>query len=109
MKNIRVRPVSGATGKDPDEKSEHVSRNNLMMGGLNGEPTDDEEKFNNLQLAKAQEIIDRAGPAAFYWMSDIAAQLALLCAAQINGIPTNVKVELGASATAGDVVRVVVK
>jgi hypothetical protein len=42
-------------------------------------------------------------------MSDIAAQLALLAAAQINGIPTNVNVELGASATAGDVVRVVVK
>ena len=68
----------------------------------------DEEKFNDLQLTKAQEIIDRAGPAAFYWMSDIAAQLALLSAAQINGIPTNVNVELGASATAADVVRVVV-
>jgi hypothetical protein len=53
----------------------------------------DEEKFNDLQLTKAQEIIDRAGPAAFYWMSDIAAQLALLSAAQINGIPTNVNVE----------------
>jgi len=69
----------------------------------------DEEKFNDAQLTKAQEIIDRAGPAAFYWMSDIAAQLALLSAAQINGIPTNVNVELGESATAGDVVRVVVK
>ena len=69
----------------------------------------DEEKFNDLQLSKAQEIIERAGPAAFYWMSDIAAQLALLSAAQINGIPTNVNVELGESATAGDVVRVVVK
>jgi len=42
-------------------------------------------------------------------MSDIAAQLALLCAAQINGTPTNVNVELGQSATAEDVVRVVVK
>jgi hypothetical protein len=42
-------------------------------------------------------------------MSDIAAQLALLCAAHINGIPTNVNVELGESATAADVVRVVVK
>ena len=69
----------------------------------------DEEKFNDLQLTKAQEIIDRAGPAAFYWMSDIAAQLALLSAAQINGIPTNVNVELGESTTAADVVRVVVK
>ena len=69
----------------------------------------DEEKFNGAQLTKAQEIIERAGPAAFYWMSDIEAQLALLSAAQINGIPTNVNVELGESATAGDVVRVVVK
>ena len=69
----------------------------------------DEEKFNGAQLTKAQEIIERAGPAAFYWMSDIAAQLALLSAAQINGIPTNVNVELGQSATAADVVRVVVK
>jgi len=42
-------------------------------------------------------------------MSEIAAQLALLAAAQINGIPTNVNVELGESATAADVVRVVVK
>jgi len=47
--------------------------------------------------------------AAFDWMSDIAAQLALLSAAQINGIPTNVNIVLGESATAADVVRVVVK
>jgi hypothetical protein len=42
-------------------------------------------------------------------MSDIAVQLALLSVAQINGIPTNVNVELGERATAGDVVRVVVR
>ena len=45
-KNIRVRPISGITGKDNEEKqSEHVSRNNLM--GM-GEPTDDEEKFKKM-------------------------------------------------------------
>ena len=69
----------------------------------------DEAKFSDDHLAKAQEILDKAGPGAFYWMSDIAAQLALLAAAQINGIPTNVNAELGESATAQDVVRVVVK
>ena len=69
----------------------------------------DEAKFSDSHLAKAQEILDKAGPGAFYWMSDIAAQLALLAAAQINGIPTNVNAELGESATAQDVVRVVVK
>ena len=69
----------------------------------------DEAKFSDDHLAKAQVILDKAGPSAFYWMSDIAAQLALLAAAQINGIPTNVNAELGESATAEDVVRVVVK
>ena len=68
-----------------------------------------EAKFSDDQLAKAQVILDKAGPGAFYWMSDIAAQLALLAAAQINGIPTNVNAELGESATAEDVVRIVVK
>ena len=47
-KNIRVRPISGVTGKDIDDKqSERVSRNNLM-GGIMGDPTDDEEKFNKM-------------------------------------------------------------
>ena len=46
-KNIRVRPQSGATGKDADDRqSEHVSRNNLAA--VLGEPTDDEEKFNKM-------------------------------------------------------------
>ena len=42
-------------------------------------------------------------------MTEIAAQLSILAAAQINGKPTNVSVELGKDATAGDVVRVVVE
>jgi len=42
-------------------------------------------------------------------MSDSAAQLALPSAALINSIPTNVNLELGESATAADVVKVVVK
>jgi hypothetical protein len=42
-------------------------------------------------------------------MSTIAAHLALLCAAQINGIPTNVNVGLEESAMTADVVRVDVK
>ena len=69
----------------------------------------DDAKFSDDHLAQAQEILDKASPGAFYWMSVIAAQLALLAAAQINGIPTNVNAELGESATAQDVVRVVVK
>jgi hypothetical protein len=42
-------------------------------------------------------------------MTEIAAQLSILSAAQINGIPTNVNVELGESATPEGVVEVVIK
>lgn len=69
----------------------------------------DHEKFSDPRINQAQGILDRAGPSAFYWMTDISAQLCLLAAAQINGIPTNVNAELGSSATAEDIVRIVVK
>jgi hypothetical protein len=54
-------------------------------------------------------ILDRAGPASFYWMTEIAAQLSILAAAQINGIPTNVSVELGEGATPEAVIDIVIK
>ena len=54
-KNIRVRPISGVTGKEggDERQSEHVSRNNLI-GGL-GEPTDDEDKFNKMINLEMEE------------------------------------------------------
>jgi hypothetical protein len=73
------------------------------------ENNNDREKFSDAQIAEAQRILDRAGPAAFYWMSDIAAQLAVLAAAQANGLPTNVGEKLGDRATAEAIVDVVVK
>jgi hypothetical protein len=69
----------------------------------------DHEKFSDPRINQAQGILDRAGPSAFYWMTEISAQLCLLAAAQINGIPTNVSAELSSSATAEDIVRIVVK
>ena len=80
----------------------------LLLDVINDD-NNDCEKFSDTRINQAQRILDRAGPSAFYWMSEIAAQLALLAAAQINGIPTNVNVELGENATAQDVVRVVVQ
>ena len=69
----------------------------------------DLEKFSDTRIKQAQLILDRAGPAAFYWMTEIAAQLSILAAAQINGIPTNVSVELGVGATPEAIVNIVVK
>ena len=66
-------------------------------------------KFSDSQLAEASRIHDRAGPSAFYWMTEIAAQMTLLATAQINQIPTNVNVELQDSATPEQVVDIVVK
>jgi hypothetical protein len=42
-------------------------------------------------------------------MTEIGAQLTMLAAAQINGIPTNVDAELKGSATPEDIVRIVVR
>lgn len=69
----------------------------------------DREKFSDAQIAEAQRILDRAGPAALYWMSDIAAQLAVLAAATANGLPTNVSAKLGSGATAEAIVEIVVQ
>ncbi len=69
----------------------------------------DREKFNDDQLAEAQRIFDRAGPSAFFWMTEIAAQMTLLATAQINGIPTNVNYELKEGATPEQVIDAVVK
>jgi hypothetical protein len=69
----------------------------------------DREKFNDDQLAEAQRIFDRAGPSAFFWMTEIAAQMTLLATAQINGIPTNVNQDLKEGATPEKVIDAVVK
>ena len=67
------------------------------------------EKFSDSRINQAQQLLDRAGPAAFYWMGEIAAQLAVLSAAQINGIPTNVNAELRDGATPEAIIDIVVK
>jgi hypothetical protein len=68
----------------------------------------DIEKFSDARIQQAERILDRAGPSAMYWMTDIAAQLAFLAAAQINGIPTNIDGEVGESATAEAIIKAVV-
>ena len=80
----------------------------FLLDLINDEKND-AEKFSDARLAQAQRIIDRAGPGAMYWMTDIAAKFAFLAAAQINGIPTNVSAELPDSATPEDIVRIVVR
>lgn len=69
----------------------------------------DAAKFSEHRIAEAQKILDRAGPAAMYWMTEIAAQLSYLSAAQINNIPTNVTDELKNGATAAEVAKLVVR
>ena len=69
----------------------------------------DVEKFSDEALEQASEIIEQVGPGAFYWMADIAAQMVLLSEASLRGFPTNVSIELGASATAEEIVEYVVR
>ena len=67
------------------------------------------EKFSDEALERAAEIIDQVGPGAFYWMTDIAAQMVVLSEATLLGFSTNVSVELGASAEADSIVDLVVR
>jgi hypothetical protein len=69
----------------------------------------DLEKFSDARIEQAERILDRAGPSAMYWMTDIAAQLAFLAAAQKNGIPTSVDAKVGEHATPEAIVKAVVK
>ena len=75
-----------------------------------GDDRDGAQKFSDARIAQGQGILDRAGPAAFYWMTEIATQLAVLSAAKINGMGTNVEAELGSVGVTPDaVIRVVVQ
>ena len=67
------------------------------------------EKFSDEALVRAAEIIEQVGPGAFYWMTDIAAQMVVLSEATLRGFSTNVSVELGASADADSIVDLVVR
>jgi hypothetical protein len=91
-----------------DATSIAVDIKRYLLNAIN-DNNNDVPKFSEAQILEAQRIIDRAGPVALYWMSDIAAQLAVLSAAQINGLPTNVEQKLGGSATPQAIVEVVVK
>jgi hypothetical protein len=69
----------------------------------------DLEKFSDARIEQAERILDRAGPSAMYWMTDIAAQLAFLAAAKVNGIATSVDTKVGEQATPEAIVKAVVK
>ena len=66
------------------------------------------EKFSDVRLHQAREMVDRLGPGAFYWMTDIAASLAAGYAARINGVRTNVNEEVLSPATPEAVIKSVV-
>jgi len=69
----------------------------------------DKEKYSDTRLAQGQQILDRAGASALYFMADIATQLSIVASAQINGIPNNVEAELRGAATPENIINKVIK
>ena len=69
----------------------------------------DREKYSDARLAQGQEILDKAGSSALYFMADIATQLSIVASAQMNGIPNNVEVDLRGSATPENIINKVIK
>jgi len=69
----------------------------------------DREKYSEDRLSQGQEILDKAGASALYFMADIATQLSLVASAQMNGIPNNVEADLRGSATPENIINKVIK
>ena len=69
----------------------------------------DREKYSEDRLTQGQEILDKAGASALYFMADIATQLSIVASPQINGIPNNVEADLRGSATPENIINKVIK
>ena len=69
----------------------------------------DREKYSEDRLSQGQEILDKAGASALYFMADIATQLSIVASAQINGIPNNVEADLRGSATPENIINKLIK
>ena len=69
----------------------------------------DREKYSEQRLTQGQEILDKAGASALYFMADIATQLAIVASAQINGIPNNVEADLRGNASPENIINKVIK
>ena len=69
----------------------------------------DKEKYSEERLTQGQEILDKAGASALYFMADIATQLSIVASAQINGIPNNVEADLRGAATPENIINKVIK
>ena len=69
----------------------------------------DREKYSDLRLAQGQQLLDKAGPSALYFMADIATQLSIVASAQINGIPNNVEADLRGQASPENIINKVIK
>ena len=67
------------------------------------------EKYSDTRLDQGQLILDKAGASALYFMADIATQLSLLTAAQINKIPTALDFEFTNGATPEAIIDKVIK
>ena len=69
----------------------------------------DKEKYSEERLTQGQEILDKAGASALYFMADIATQLSIVASAQMNGIPNNVEADLRGNASPENIINKVIK
>jgi len=69
----------------------------------------DKEKYSEERLTQGQEILDKAGASALYFMADIATQLSIVASAQMNGIANNVEADLRGNASPENIINKVIK
>ena len=69
----------------------------------------DRPKYSDEKLSWGQKILDRTGANGFFFMTDIACQLALLTTATVNGIPTQINTTSGKNITPEYIIHSVIK
>jgi hypothetical protein len=69
----------------------------------------DRQKYSEERLTQGQEILDKAGASALYFMADIATQLSIVASAQMNGIANNVEADLRGNASPENIINKVIK
>lgn len=91
-----------------DESGKAAEIKNFLISVYHDD-RDSVEKYSDSALENAQKIIDRSGPAALYFLADIASQLAILSSAQVNGFPTQISAGIDHTVTPESIINSIVK
>ena len=108
LRNAKIDAELNQILADAQRTRDHAHQIREFLLQVIQDDIDGREKYSDEILATASDLIDELGPGAFYFMAEIAGQMAKLAQCSMNGTPTNVDHELGKDATLEEIVKCVV-